>query len=198
MVEVEEAIPATVRLYNPGNGEDTYTMSHTLILDDNLTEDPGVQVTFSSEEITLSAGSLRTLPVEVVLPDTTPARTPVNIEITMTSEGDSSISSTITLTLEARQDHRWEIDLSAQETPVEDRTFAVNPGDSFIVEISATNTGNLHDDIEIAATGIITVSYTHRTLPTTPYVGISVVAVPTKKEKQIKRRGETTNRTSRV
>ena len=156
MVEVEEAIPATVRLYNPGSGEDTYTMSHTLILDDNLTEDPGVQVTFSSEEITLSAGSLRTLPVEVVLPDTTPARTPVNIEITMTSEGDSSISSTITLTLEARQDHRWEIDLSAQETPVEDRTFAVNPGDSFIVEISATNTGNLHDDIEIAATGIIT------------------------------------------
>ena len=156
MVEVEEAIPATVRLYNPGNGEDTYTMSHTLILDDNLTEDPGVQVTFSSEEITLSAGSLRTLPVEVFLPDTTPARTPVNIEITMTSEGDSSISSTITLTLEARQDHRWEIELSAQETTVEDRTFAVNPGDSFIVEISATNTGNLHDDIEIAATGIIT------------------------------------------
>ena len=156
MVEVEEAIPATVRLYNPGNGEDTYTMSHTLILDDNLAEDPGIQVTFSSEEITLSAGSLRTLPVEVVLPDTTPARTPVNIEITMTSEGDSSISSTITLTLEARQDHRWEIELSAQETPVEDRTFAVNPSDSFIVAISATNIGNLHDDIEIAASGIIT------------------------------------------
>ena len=156
MVEVEEAIPATVRLYNPGNGEDTYTMSHTLILDENLAEDPGIQVTFSSEEITLSAGSLRTLPVEVVLPDTTPARTPVNIEITMTSEGDSSISSTITLTLEARQDHRWEIELSAQETPVEDRNFAVNPGDSFIVEISATNIGNLHDDIEIAASGIIT------------------------------------------
>lgn len=156
MVEVEEAIPTTVRLYNPGNGEDTYTMSHTLILDDNLAEDPGIQVTFSSEEITLSAGSLRTLPVEVVLPDTTPARTPVNIEITMTSEGDSSISSTITLTLEARQDHRWEIELSAQETSVEDRTFAVNPGDSFIVEISATNIGNLHDDIEIAASGIIT------------------------------------------
>ena len=91
MVEVEEAIPTTVRLYNPGNGEDTYTMSHTLILDDNLSEDPGIQVTFSSEEITLSAGSLRTLPVEVVLPDTTPARTPVNIEITMTSEGDLSL-----------------------------------------------------------------------------------------------------------
>jgi len=156
MVEVEEAIPTTVRLYNPGNGEDTYTMSHTLILDDNLSEDPGIQVTFSSEEITLSAGSLRTLPVEVVLPDTTPARTPVNIEITMTSEGDSAISSTITLTLEARQDHRWEIELSAQGTSVEDRTFAVNPGDSFVVEISATNTGNLLDDIEIAGTGIIT------------------------------------------
>ena len=37
LVEVEESISATVRLYNPGNGEDTYVMSHSIILDDNLT-----------------------------------------------------------------------------------------------------------------------------------------------------------------
>ncbi len=155
LVEVEEPIPATVRLYNPGNGEDTYSMSYNLLLDDNLSEDPGIQVTFSSTSITLSAGSLRTLPVEVILPDTTPARTPVNLEITMTSNGDQSVSSTITLTLEARQDHRWEIELSHFGQDVSGKTFAVNPGDSFIVDISATNVGNLHDDIEIAGTGTL-------------------------------------------
>jgi len=155
LVEVEEPIPATVRLYNLGNGEDTYSMSYSLLLDENLSEDPGVQVTFSSDTVTLQAGSLRTLPVEVILPDTTPARTPVNIEITMTSNGDQSVTSSITLTLEARQDHRWEIEFNHQGSEVQDQTFAVNPGDSFIVDIIATNVGNLHDDIEVAGTGTI-------------------------------------------
>ena len=86
-MEVEESIPSTVRLYNPRNGEDTYTMSHAVMLNNDLPEDPGISVVFSSARVTLGAGSLRTLPVEIILPDTTPARTPVNIELFMTSEG---------------------------------------------------------------------------------------------------------------
>ena len=155
LVEVEESISATVRLYNPGNGEDTYVMSHSIILDDNLTEDPGIQVTFSNSRVTLGAGSLRTLPVEIILPDTTPARTAVNIEIFMTSEGDSTISDSVILTLEARQDHRWDIVLYSPLGPVEGNTFAVNPGDSFIVGINATNTGNLDDDISVSGIGVL-------------------------------------------
>ena len=155
LVEVEESISATVRLYNPGNGEDTYVMSHSIILDDNLTEDPGIQVTFSNSRVTLGAGSLRTLPVEIILPDTTPARTEVNIEIFMTSEGDSTISDSVILTLEARQDHRWDIVLYSPLGPVEGNTFAVNPGDSFIVGINATNTGNLDDDISVSGIGVL-------------------------------------------
>ena len=155
LAEVEESIPATVRLYNPGNGEDTYVMSYSVILDDNLTEDPGVEVTFSNSQVTLSAGSLRTLPVEIILPDTTPARTPVNIEIFMTSQGNSTISDSVILTLEARQDHRWDILLHSWFGIVEDNTFAVNPGDSFIVEINATNIGNLDDDISVSGSGLL-------------------------------------------
>ena len=155
LVEVEESIPATVRLYNPGNGEDTYVMSYSLILDENLTEDPGILVTFSNSRVTLSSGSLRTLPVEIILPDSTPARNPVNIEIFMTSEGNSTISDSVIITLEARQDHRWDIVLDSSLGNVEGSTFEISPGDSFIVEINATNIGNLDDDISASGLGII-------------------------------------------
>ena len=155
LVEVEESIPATVRLYNPGNGEDTYVMSYSLILDENLTEDPGILVTFSNSRVTLSSGSLRTLPVEIILPDSTPARNPVNIEIFMTSEGNSTISDSVIITLEARQDHRWDIVLHSSLGNVEGSTFEISPGDSFIVEINATNIGNLDDDISASGLGIL-------------------------------------------
>ena len=155
LVEVEESIPATVRLYNPGNGEDTYVMSHAVILDDYLTEDPGISVTFSNSRVTLSAGSLRTLPVEIILPDTTPARTPVSIELFMTSEGNTTISDSVILTLEARQDHRWDVVLYSALGDVEGNTFAISPGDSFAVEIYATNIGNLDDDLSVSALGLL-------------------------------------------
>ena len=155
LVEVEESIPATVRLYNPGNGEDTYVMSYSLILDENLAEDPGILVTFSNSRVTLSSGSLRTLPVEIILPDSTPARNPVNIEIFMTSEGNSTISDSVIITLEARQDHRWDIVLHSSLGNVEGSTFEISPGNSFIVEINATNIGNLDDDISASGLGIL-------------------------------------------
>ena len=155
LVEVEESIPATVRLYNPGNGEDTYVMSYSVILDENLTEDPGILVTFSNSRVTLSSGSLRTLPVEIILPDSTPARNSVNIEIFMTSEGNSTISDSVIITLEARQDHRWDIVLHSSLGNVEGNTFEISPGDSFIVEINATNIGNLDDDISASGLGVL-------------------------------------------
>ena len=105
--------------------------------------------------MTLSSGSLRTLPVEIILPDSTPARTPVNIEIFMTSEGNSTISDSVIITLEARQDHRWDIVLHSSLGNVEGSTFEISPGDSFIVEINATNIGNLDDDISASGFGLI-------------------------------------------
>tara|TARA_Y100001970_G_scaffold71959_1_gene91361 strand:+ start:8573 stop:14245 length:5673 start_codon:yes stop_codon:yes gene_type:complete len=156
LADVETAIPATVRLYNPGNGDDSYSMSYEVILDSNLSEDPGVEVTFSSEIIQLGAGSLRTLPLQVILPESTPARTPVNISITMNSQGDANVFSTIYLILEARQDHRWEIDTNRNDVLVnEGDTFSVLPGNTFAVEVSAKNVGNLVDDLSINGTGTV-------------------------------------------
>lgn len=155
LVEVEESIPSTVRLYNPGNGEDTYTMSHAVMLNNDLPEDPGISVVFSSARVTLGAGSLRTLPVEIILPDTTPARTPVNIELFMTSEGNTTVFDSVILTLEARQDHRWDVALFSPLGDVEGNTFPISPGGSFAVEVFATNIGNLDDGLSVSATGLL-------------------------------------------
>ncbi|HIH79799.1 MAG TPA: hypothetical protein HA303_01105, partial [Candidatus Thalassarchaeaceae archaeon] len=156
MVDVETATPATVKLFNPGNGDDSYSMSYSILLDSELTEDPGVQITFSSSQISLSAGSLRTLPIEIFLPETTPARTPVNIEIIMTSNGNDSISSSIIINLEARQDHRWEfVSTTYSGGNVDGHTFPILPGQSFTVDISASNIGNMQDDLDLSGTGTV-------------------------------------------
>ena len=73
----------------------------------------------------------------------------------MTSEGNSTISDSVIITLEARQDHRWDIVLHSSLGNVEGSTFEISPGDSFIVEINATNIGNLDDDISASGLGII-------------------------------------------
>ena len=92
VVEVEEDALVMVRLENQGNGQDTYHLTHEVVLDENITEDPGVTVTFSNDMVSLGAGSLTNIPVTVVLPSSTPAGTPVSIMIHMTSMGDQSVS----------------------------------------------------------------------------------------------------------
>ena len=148
-VEVNEDVLVMLRLENQGNGDDNYQLSHQIILDSNLTEDPGITVSFSSEIVTLGAGSLRTVPVIVVLPTTTPAATPIQIRLEMTSIGNSSIDSSEIVILEARQDHRWGINAEHDGSNISGATILVNPGNATDIEINARNIGNMEDDLEI-------------------------------------------------
>ena len=160
LVEVDTPSSATVRLYNPGNGQDSYTMTHDILLDENLSEDPGISVTFSADQVSLAAGNLRTLPIEIVLPASTPARTPVKILFTMTSDGDAAVADSVILILEARQDHRWEITSSVDGLEVEGRTFAIQPGSTLLVDVQVKNVGNLQDDLSLGTTQTVTYSGT--------------------------------------
>ena len=74
VVDVEESNLVVLKLENPGNGDDSYLLSHEILLDDNMTSDPGIIVSFSSNPVHLGAGSLRTVPLSVTLPESTPAR----------------------------------------------------------------------------------------------------------------------------
>ena len=150
LVEVEEGSLIVLRLENPGNGEDSYSLDYSVVLDSNITSDPGVDVEFSIGQVGLTSGSLTTIPVTVTLPESTPAGVPLWIEFTVTSLGDPGVSSSETVALEARQDHRWDIAASFDSAPVANGSvFVVEPGDTFSLNVDATNIGNLEDEINL-------------------------------------------------
>ncbi len=152
LVEVGGETLVMVRLENPGNGQDTYRLTHEVVLDENITEDPGVSVSFSNGMVSLGAGSLTNIPVTVVLPITTPAGTPVSIRMHMTSMGDQSVSDSDVVALEARQDHRWNLTASVAGSEADGRTFTVAPGGGLVLAVNATNVGNLIDGLELKVT----------------------------------------------
>ena len=150
VVDVEEGSLVVLRLENPGNGDDVYSLGYSVIIDSNISSDPGVVVEFSVGEVGLTSGSLTTIPVTVTLPESTPAGVPLWLEFTVMSQGDPGVSSSDTVALEARQDHRWDIGASVDSVPMANGSiFVINPGVSFSLEVDAKNVGNLEDGINL-------------------------------------------------
>ena len=138
-----------LKLENPGNGDDSYMLSHEILLDENMTSDPGIIVSFSSNPVHLGAGSLRTVPLSVKLPESTPARVPIAISFIMTSQGNMSVYSHEVIIFEVRQDHRWDFDLIHNGEEINGTKIFLAPGEERAISINATNTGNLVDDISL-------------------------------------------------
>ena len=149
VVDVGDANLVVLRLENPGNGDDSYSLTHELVLDENITADPGLEVSFSSNPVQLGAGSLRTVPISVTLPEDTPARVPISVIFSMTSQGNGTVSQQEMVIFEVRQDHRWEIDLFHDGSWINGTTFPLLPGESKTITLNATNTGNLVDDLSL-------------------------------------------------
>ena len=159
LVEVEDESLVVLRLENPGNGDDSFNLGYSLTLDENITEDPGVDVSFSRDLVSLSAGSLTTVPVTVMIPENTPARVPLKISFSMQSVGDPTVLSDAEIVFEARQDHQWNIYpfLSNElgNIDADGRTFEANPGEFVSLDVMVTNVGNLVDDLTLQ-TSVIT------------------------------------------
>ncbi len=158
LTEVDEESLVVLRLENPGNGDDSYTLDYSVLLDSNITSDPGVTVDFSIDEVELTSGSLTTVPVTVTLPESTPAGVPVRIEFTVMSLGDPDVSSSDVVSLEAKQDHRWNLTTSDSGQIVdyyegpEGAVFVILPGSSLFIDVDAKNVGNLVDEISLDVT----------------------------------------------
>ena len=144
LLDVRESEVAILRLENNGNGLDSYDLSYEIITDENLTEDPGIEIYFSSNPISLSAGSLQTVPLNIIMPENTPARIPIRVLFIMTSAGNSSISDSKEIIFEVTQDHRWEI-----SEDLNDKKFIILPNVETNFSISAKNIGNIEDDLTI-------------------------------------------------
>ena len=70
----------------------------------------------------------------------------------MTSMGDQSVSDSDVVALEARQDHRWNMTVSVAGSNADGRTFTVAPGGGLVLDVNATNVGNLIDGLELKVT----------------------------------------------
>jgi len=145
--EIDEESVVILRLENLGNGEDSYHLSHQLILNDNITSDPGILVTFSNNPITLGAGSLRTIPITITIPESTPARVDVEIKIMMSSLGDPHVEDFKNIVLQAKQDHKWEINAYVNGLDLGQEVYTIPTNQIFEVEILAKNVGNMIDNL---------------------------------------------------
>ena len=58
VVEVEESNLVVLKLENPGNGDDSYMLSHEILLDENMTSDPGLLYHFPATQSISEQGAL--------------------------------------------------------------------------------------------------------------------------------------------
>ncbi len=148
-VEIEEESVVILRLENLGNGDDSYYLSHKLILNDNITSDPGILVTFSNNPILLGAGSLRTIPITITIPESTPARVDLEIELTMRSTGNPDVKDFKNVIIQAKQDHEWEINVFVDGVDLKQETYNISTSEILEVNVFATNIGNMVDDLSL-------------------------------------------------
>ena len=136
---VSERTKLILKLQNPGNGEDTFTLSGSTLAG-NLSQAPNVTFEFTNTVRTLGPGGILQAPVWVTLPEDVPARESFQLVFDWTSSGDSSVSDQAIITIEARPDHRWDIQITQGET------MQVLPGSLVNLSIDITNIGN-NDDL---------------------------------------------------
>jgi len=140
---VSELTKLIVKLENPGNGQDTFTLSgHTTA--GNLSQAPAVEFTIPGDTKTLDAGEVITMPIWVSLSEDIPAREQFELVFTWTSLSDSTIDSEARITVQARPDHRWNMSVD------QGLSHSVIPGQTLQLNLSLTNEGNALDSLLIA------------------------------------------------
>ena len=135
---VSERTKLILRLENPGNGEDTFTLEGRIGAG-NLSEIPNVTFEINNPVRTLGAGGISMVPVWVTLPEDVPAREQFEVIFDWTSVGDNTVTDSANITIEARPDHRWNIEIGEGES------LQVIPGQNLNLTINLTNTGNTDD-----------------------------------------------------
>ena len=150
VVNVSERTKLILKLQNPGNGEDTFTLSGSSLAG-NLSQAPNVTFEITNTVRTLGPGGISMVPVWITLPEDVPARESFQLVYDWTSNGDPSVSDQAIITIEARPDHRWDLEIA------EGSLVQVTPGTLVNLSINLTNIGN-NDDL-ITLTPIYNLTY---------------------------------------
>ena len=139
---VSESTKLILKLENPGNGEDTFTLTgHTTA--GNLSLPPAVEFTIPSPTKTLGAGEVTLMPIWVSLSEDIPAREQFELVLTWTSLSDTTVDSEARITVQARPDHRWNMSVE------QGLSHSVIPGQNLQLNLSLINRGNALDSLLI-------------------------------------------------
>ena len=142
-----------LRLSNPGNGPDAYDISWSVVSNANFSMDPGLQIQIPSSQYALGAGELRSVPVSLTLPQEMTAAVALILRFEMQSLGDIEVNSTTDILIEARQDHRWGMELTYSGIQIESGdTINADPDTQLSFVIGVKNIGNLDDQIDLIPT----------------------------------------------
>ena len=141
--ENDEGDRLILRLENPGNGLDSFLLEGHVILDANHTSDPGVSFLIPNPVRNLSAGAVVHVPVNISLPPEIPARVPLQLRFSLTSLILPSVSDNVDIMIQARPDHRWQLELTGAEQRL------ASPGEFISFQFNASNVGNSLDHLEL-------------------------------------------------
>lgn len=130
-----------IKLSNPGNGLDSYSLTGMVVEDQNFSSDPGVIFLIPNPTRNLSAGAVVHVPINISLPANMPARIPIHLRFSMTSNLDSATISSIEVFVSARPDHRWNV------SSMDGVSQSAMPGDEVSFAFDATNVGNSVDHL---------------------------------------------------
>ena len=152
LMNVSEGNWVVLRLENPGNGIDEYDLIAEFSPNDNFSVDPGISFSIPSPTYTINAAGLQQVPVEITLPEDTPAREELLVKFTLRSKGKDSVFDSVIFKIEARQDHDWAITLQDNDNSVSSGgSIFTEPGVTSTLTFDLTNNGNFDDVLDIAS-----------------------------------------------
>ncbi len=148
--EVGVPFNSVLKMRNPGNGPDEYSLSWSAVFQD----DGGVAeigVNLALESASLSPGELQTVPLSIILLEGTEAQRPILITITMASILNEGTVDTVAYTISALQDRSWSIqEITSDGQDALNKSKLADPGSVIHLRILAGNHGNYPDNASLS------------------------------------------------
>ena len=143
---VEVTNQVLLRLENPGNGQDEFILETEVVEGVGMTSPPMVEFTTYNPQRTLGALATTIATVDVVVSEDTPAQESFILRFTWTSLGDSNVSTTVDLSVQAEPDHSWEVVFDSG------LNHAITPKETVTLNYEVKNTGNAIDHVVLKPT----------------------------------------------
>ena len=143
---VEQSNQVSLRLENPGNGQDNFLLEASAISGPEMSSPAIVDFDITIPQKSLGPLATSISYVGVTISEDTPAQEPFILRFRLTSLGNESVYREIDLLVEAEPDHSWDVQF------VNGLDYQVTPGESVSVGFTAKNTGNAVDNVSIMPT----------------------------------------------